>query len=62
MVYESQKRASRKYELEKTDNIRVRVKKGERDLVKKLAETNDESINEMINRLIHEEAKRLKIE
>ena len=62
MVYESQRRASRKYEIEKTDNIRVRVKKGERDLVKKLAKENDESINEMMNRLIHQEAKRLKIE
>ena len=58
---EYQKRASEKYDNEKVDNIRFRVPKGKKDLLKMCAEVNGESVNEMLNRLTDEEIKRLKI-
>lgn len=54
-VSESQKRASKKYEADKIDAIRIRVPKGMREKIKKHAAKNGESANEMINRLIQDE-------
>lgn len=55
MSTEAQKRANRKYEIEKTENIRVRVPKGKKALVQECAKANNESVNSMINRLIDNE-------
>lgn len=55
MTTEAQKRANKKYEDEKTENIRVRVPKGKKALVQECAKANNESINSMINRLIDNE-------
>ncbi len=55
MVSPAQKKASRKYETEKTDNLRVRVPKGKKEQIQKYAEQSGISVNELINRLIDEE-------
>lgn len=55
MTTEAQKKANRKYETEKTENIRIRVPIGKKELVQKCAELNHESINGMVNRLIDQE-------
>ncbi len=55
MTTESQKKANRKYEIEKTENIRIRVPIGKKELVQKCAKLNHESINGMVNRLLDEE-------
>ena len=54
---ESMKKASRKYD-EKFDVIRFRVPRGQRDKIKEFAESQGESINQMLNRLIKEEAEK----
>lgn len=60
MTSESQKKANRKYEIEKTENIRIRVPIGKKGLIQQCAKMNNESINGMVNRLIDEELKRKK--
>lgn len=55
MTTEAQKKANRKYELEKTENIRIRVPIGKKELIQQCAKVNHESINGMVNRLIDEE-------
>lgn len=55
MTTEAQKKANRKYELEKTENIRIRVPIGKKELIQQCAKLNNESINRMVNRLIDEE-------
>lgn len=55
MTTEAQKKANRKYEIEKTENIRIRVPIGKKEMIQKCAKLNNESINGMINRLIDEE-------
>lgn len=55
MTTEAQKKANRKYELEKTENIRIRVPIGKKELIQQCAKVNHESINGMVNRLIGEE-------
>ena len=52
---EAQKRAVRKYETEKVDNIHFTVPKGKREIIKKVAQENGESVNGMLNRLVNEE-------
>lgn len=52
-VTEAQKRATSKY-LEQFDDIKIRVKKGEKDTIKHIAEMNGESMNEFIKRSIYE--------
>lgn len=52
MATDAQRKANRKYEKEKTENIRVRVPLGKKELVERCAATNHESINKMINRLL----------
>lgn len=58
MTTEAQKKANRKYEIEKTENIRIRVPIGKKEMIQKCAKLNNESINGMVNRLIDEELQR----
>ena len=55
---EYQKRASKKYDTEKTESIRVRVRKGMKQQIKDYADKNGESVNAMFNRLIDNELKK----
>lgn len=60
---ESQLKANRKYEVEKTDNIRVRVPKGSANIIKDYVAESEKysSVNEMIIKLIEKEiGKKLK--
>ena len=59
MTSDAQKKASAKYETEKTDNIRFRVPKGKRELIHTCAEKNGESVNAMLNRLVDREIKKV---
>lgn len=52
MVSESQKRASQKYITEKTDEVKVRVPKGQKQKYAEKAKQNGESLNAIINRLL----------
>lgn len=51
---EAQKRAKKKYDLEKNDHILVRVPKGKLDIIKEHAASSGESVNRFINRSINE--------
>ena len=56
MAYsEAQKRAVKKYNEKSYDEIKVRVKKGNKELIQKHAESNNETVNGMINRLLKKE-------
>ncbi len=50
-VSAAQKKASEKY-LEKLDEVRIRMKKGRRDVIKAHADARGESVNGFINRAI----------
>ena len=56
-VSEAQKKASIKY-LEKLDEIRIRMPKGQKDVIKAHAEARGESVNSFINRAIEETMER----
>ncbi|MDR2532641.1 MAG: Arc family DNA-binding protein [Oscillospiraceae bacterium] len=51
---EAQKRASMKYNEKAYDRIALRVFKGDKDKIKAFAESNGESLNGFINRIIYE--------
>lgn len=51
---DSQKKATIKYLKDKTDSIQIRVPKGKKEKARKFAESNGESLNAFINRLISE--------
>ena len=53
-VSESQKKATAKYFTEKIDEIKVRVPKGKKDEIKKYAERNNISTNELIIKAIEQ--------
>lgn len=56
MAYsEAQKKAVKKYNEKSYDEIKVRVKKGSKDIIQKHAESNKETVNKMINRLLENE-------
>ena len=55
MVSKSQMKATAKYEKANYDDIRLRVRKGHREIIKAYAEQNGESLNGYINRLIAED-------
>lgn len=57
MVTEAQKRAVRKYELENYDFIKVRFKKGEKELIKSAAEASGKSINQFIADIVKDKIK-----
>ena len=56
-VSEAQKKASIKY-LEKLDEIRIRMPKGQKEIIKTHAEAHSESVNGFINRAIEETMQR----
>ena len=51
---EAQKRSAEKYLQEKVEDIRIRVPKGQKDIIKAHAEAQNESVNAFINRAILE--------
>ncbi|MCI9125072.1 MAG: hypothetical protein HFH35_13580 [Eubacterium sp.] len=56
MAYsEAQKKAVKKYNEKSYDEIKVRVKKGNKDIIQEHAELNNETVNGMINRLLENE-------
>ena len=55
---EALKRAKKKWESEKVEQLAVRVKKGKRLTIADCAAKNHESVNRMLNRLIDEELKK----
>ena len=56
MAYsEAQKKAVKKYNEKTYDEIKVRVKKGNKDIIQKYAESKNETVNGMINRLLETE-------
>lgn len=54
---DARRRAAQKYITEKTDEIRIRVPKGERELIKAYAASLDMSMNAFIVDLIYKEMK-----
>lgn len=53
MAYsEAQKKAVKKYNEKSYDEIKIRVKKGSKDIIQKYAESKNETVNGMINRLL----------
>ncbi len=56
-VSEAQKKASVKY-LEKLDEIRIRMPKGKKELIKAHADAQGESVNGFINRAVDETMER----
>lgn len=56
MAYsDAQKKAVKKYNEKSYDEIKVRVKKGNKEIIQKYAESKNETVNGMINRLIKTE-------
>ena len=51
---DAQKRARDKWLLEKVETIAVRVPKGKKEIIRKFAADNGESVNAFINRAIDE--------
>jgi predicted HicB family RNase H-like nuclease len=54
VVSEAGKRAQKKYDSQ-FDIIRFRVPKGQREVIQRFAEEHGESVNQLLNRLLHEE-------
>ncbi len=52
---EAQKKAVKKYNEKNYDELKVRVKKGSKDIIQKHANLNNETVNGMINRLLETE-------
>lgn len=52
---DAQKRANQKYNAKAYDQIKVLVKKGEREKIKKFAETKGMSLNSYIKNLIEQD-------
>lgn len=55
--YEQRKEANKRY-LDKLDNITIRMKQGNKDIIKAHAESMGESVNGFINRAIEETMER----
>ncbi len=61
MAYsEAQKKAVKKYNEKSYDEIKLRVKKGNKDIIQKHAELKKETVNGMINRLLENEIPEIK--
>lgn len=52
---EAQKKAVKKYNEKSYDEIKLRDKKGNKEIIQKYAESKNETVNKMINRLIENE-------
>lgn len=57
-VSKAQRRATDKYIAEKTDEIKLRVPKGRKEIIKAHAESMGESVNSFINRAVDEAIER----
>ncbi len=57
-ISESQRKAVAKYNAKAYDEIKVRVSKGNKDIIKAHAEGKGESINGFVNRAINETMER----
>lgn len=57
-ISEARAKANNKYIAEKTDEIKVRVTKGQKELIQAHAEAHRESLNGFINRAIGETMER----
>ena len=56
MAYsEAQKKALKKYNEKAYDEIKVRVKKGNKKIIQDYAKAKDETVNQLINRLLESE-------
>lgn len=56
MAYsEAQKKAVKKYNEKSYDEIKLRVKKGNKEIIQKYAESKNETVNKMLNRLLENE-------
>lgn len=56
MAYsEAQKKAVKKYNEKAYDEIKVRVKKGNKKIIQDYAKAKDETVNQLINRLLESE-------
>ena len=61
MAYsEAQKKAVKKYNEKSYDEIKVRVKKGNKEIIQEYAQSKQETVNSMINRLLENEVPNLK--
>ena len=61
MAYsEAQKKAVKKYNEKAYDEIKVRVKKGSKIIIQKHAESQNETVNGLINRLLENEIPEIK--
>lgn len=60
-VTEAQRRAIKKYDKKTVFKLTVRVPRSKKDLIDQCAKLNNESVNEMFNRLIDDEMKRKNI-
>ena len=58
-ISEARHRANEKWNKSAYDEIKVRVKTGEKEKIQAAAQANGESVNAFINRLIVDELKRL---
>ena len=54
------KKAVKKYNEKNYDEVKVRVKKGSKDIIQRHANSNNETVNGMINRLLENEIPELK--
>ncbi len=57
---EAQKKAVKKYNEKTYEEIKVRIKKGNKAIIKKHAESQNETVNGMINRLLENEIPEIK--
>lgn len=61
MAYsEAQKKAVKKYNEKAYDELKIRVKKGNKDIIQKHADLKNETVNGMINRLLENEIPEIK--
>lgn len=61
MTYsEAQKKAVKKYNEKAYDEIKVRVKKGNKEIIQSYAESQNETVNGLINKLLETEIPELK--
>ena len=61
MAYsEAQKKAVKKYNEKSYDEIKIRVKKGKKEIIQKHAVDQNETVNGMINRLLGNEIPEIK--
>lgn len=54
-------KSKKKWESGSVEHITLRVSKGKRELVQKCAEINNESVNQMMNRLLDREIEKYKL-